>query len=536
VKNSRPDLVWDQNIGRFGGWTKRPDPPPTFAETLPALVEKAVTFNGAEYVPPLFHGPGATEAYEAFLGNHANRGDGNSAVVACLMALSMAYFEPDLRVLRKDPRGNRLPVDSGSLAELQFLLDHPNPDLTRRELWFWWAWALNADGNAYLEKVRAGDPIDGNVVQLIPRSPLTITPIRDDGSGNLIDWYKFTYAPGKSKRIEKANMIHGRLGIDDRDHRLGLAPIKRLVRHICADDEASRFATTLLQNYGIPGLVVQTPDKNMTEEQAEKIKAKARAAYGGDGRGDVGVLTNGASMAQFGFSPDQLNLKDLHQIPETRIAAVMRVPPAVVGLSVGLEQTSNFASFEQVREQFVEQTLAPLWSLRDDKLNDQLLPEFSTNRNDSISTDLESVRALQQDENALHKRANEDLVSGGIMLNDYRRMIGQKPLPPEQGDVFYIPSTVTVTRASEIGVPQAPPTPITAPSDQQAAGLRRVKDIDVEDIHPTVINPIIRTAPVNVSVALPDGRRRTIVHKEILRDEEGRLLGSKEYHETEEAV
>jgi len=454
------------------GWGELPAPEQR-SVAIVAAEFKGLTFNGAEYTPPLFHGPGATEAYEAFVDGYAGRGDGNSAVAACLMALSMAYFEPDVRVLRMDPRGNRLPVASGALSDLQFLLDHPNPALTRKEVWFWWAWALNLDGNAYLEKVRAVDPRTGPVVQLIPRSPRAIKPMTDQGSGNLVDWYKFTYAPGKWLRIPTENMVHGRLGIDDRDHRLGGAPIKLLLRHICADDEASRFATTLLQNYGVPGLVVQTPDKSLSEEQADKIKHKVASAFGSDNRGNVGVLSNGAKMEQFGFSPEQLNLKALHQIPETRIAAVMRVPPAVVGLSVGLEQTSNFASFEQVREQFVEQTLSPLWGLRDDKLNAQLLPDFSSNRADEIRTDLESVRALQDDQNALHERANADLAGGGISLNEYRQMVGLDPLPGEIGDCHLL-SGRFVPR-SEIGMmPESPALPAGPQNDDEERRLRVV--------------------------------------------------------------
>lgn len=516
---------------------KRPTGPPRGWDALPTTTDlaplgqqKAVTFNGAEYVPPLFHGPGATEAYEAWTGR-GSYGDGNSAVVACLLALSMAYFEPDLRVLRRDPRGNRLPVASGSLADLQELLDFPNPELTAKEVWFWWAWALNSDGNAYLEKVRAGNPVDGNVVALVPRSPLRIRPMTDDNSGNLIDWYKFTYAPGKWTRIRKADMIHGRLGVDDRDHRCGLAPIKRLVRHICADDEASRFATTLLGNYGVPGLVVQTPDKSLDEDKAERLKSRISAAFGNEGRGNVGILSNGATMSQFGFSPEQLNLKALHQIPETRIAAVMRVPPAVVGLSVGLEQTSNFASFEQVREQFVEQTLSPLWGLRDDKLNAQLLPEFSSNRSDAIVTDLKSVRALQEDENALHTRANEDLVSGGISLNEYRQVVGLDPLPPEIGDCHLIGGRF-VPRA-EIGAPEPMALPADTDDDVPArGGLRRVKELD--PVAPAVISPIVR--PPTVNVYLPDGKTTTVVRKRIEYDDDGRTVGTVEYHETQEAV
>lgn len=516
------------------GWGDLPTAePPT--RIVPGAF-KGVTFNGAEYTPPLFHGPGAAEAYEAFMTGYAGRGDGNSAVVACLLALSMAFFEPRIRVLRTDPKGNRLPVASGALADLQSLLDQPNGELTAKEIWFWWAWALNSDGNAYLEKVRAGDARVGNVVALIPRSPLLIRPMTDEGSGNLIDWYKFTYAPGKWTRIRREDMIHGRLGVDDRDHRLGLAPIKRLVRHICADDEASRFATTLLGNYGVPGLVVQTPDKTLDEEKAERMKSRISSAFGNEGRGNVGILSNGATMTQFGFSPEQLNLKDLHQIPETRIAAVMRVPPAVVGLSVGLEQTSNFASFEQIREQFVEQTLAPLWGLRDDKLDAQLLTEFSSSRTDAIVTDLSSVRALQEDVTALHERANADVESGAISMNEYRQMVNLPPLPAEIGDCHKIAGR-WVPR-DELAAAPAPGIDAQNDENERPNGLRRVKFAEIptnphESPLPAVIQPIIRPNPVNVY--LPDPRRTTVVEKRVQRDDEGRLIGVIEYHQQEEA-
>lgn len=516
---------------------KRPGGPPRGWDHLPAPAEaalaipaqKALTFNGAEYVPPLFHGPGATEAYEAFVEGYAGRVDGNSAVFACLMALSLAYFEAPVKVYRVVSKGNRDPLPTHPLADL---LEHPNPWHSARELWFWASWALNVDGNVYLEKVRAGDQTRGNVVQLVPRSPLRIKPITEPGSGNLIDWYKFTYAPGKWEPVPVENMVHLRLGFDDRDHRLGLAPIKRLVRHVCGDDEASLFATTLLGNYGLPGLTVNLPGR-VERTVAEEYKERVTAAFGGGNRGKVAVLHDGATMQQFGFSPEQLNLKALHQIPETRIAAVMRCPPAVAGLSVGLEQTSNYASFREVREMFTEGTLAPQWALRDDKLNAQLLPDFDSSGRVVVATDLSAVRALQEDQNALHTRANADLASGGISLNEYRAMLGQDPLTPKIGDCHLIGGRF-VPR-SEIG---KPPEPLALPGEQDdeeedsRGGLRAVKTLDPDPM-PAVVSPIVRPAPVNVY--LPDTVKRTVVRKEIHRDAEGRPVGVTEYH-AEEAV
>src|SRR6185295_15858246 len=127
---------------------------------------------------------------------------------------------------------------------------------------------------------------------------------------------------------------------------------------------------------------------------------------------EVGVLSNGAKMEQFGFSPEQMNLKALHQIPEARIAAVMRVPPAVAGLSVGLEQTSNYASFREVREMFTEGTLAPEWALVASKFQQQLLPDFSSDRTLSVEFDLTDVRALQGDENEKYTRLDNAVKTG----------------------------------------------------------------------------------------------------------------------------
>ena len=60
---------------------------------------------------------------------------------------------------------------------------------------------------------------------------------------------------------------------------------------------------SLLGNYAVPGLVVTTQDRSLSEEQAEQIKNSVSERFSGTNRGKVGVLNNGATVAQFGFSP-----------------------------------------------------------------------------------------------------------------------------------------------------------------------------------------------------------------------------------------
>lgn len=373
----------------------------------------------------LVHGPGASRAIDDAWGR--NR-DGNSAVFACLMALAYAHVEPPLRVQRTTPDGQQSFVPD---HPLQVLLDDPNPHHDALELWFWIQYARHLDGNAYLRKVRSPA---GNVVELWPISPVVMYPVTEKGSRQFIDYYRYDYAPGHWEVVPVEDVIHFRIGIDDRDHRRGLAPIQRLLREIATDDQATLFSDQLLANFGIPGLVVQVPkDAPIDEAKAIALKERITSSFGADNRGNVGILTGGAEMHQFGFSPEQLDLKALHAVPETRIAAVMGVPPAIAGLGVGLEQTSNFASMRQVRENFTEVKLVPTWRMDAAKLNKHLKPEFTDDRTLAVVHDLSDVRALQEDMDAVYKRLDVAVQGGWVLPDEARADVGLPPLP-EGGD------------------------------------------------------------------------------------------------------
>jgi HK97 family phage portal protein len=384
--------------------------------------------------------------------------DSNSAVWACLLALSSAHIEPPLKVWQGDPE-TRTATWLPSVP-LQMLLAEPNPVHTNLEVWFWTSWAKHLDGNAYLKKVRSGDPTQGNVVELWPLSPRLVKPITLPGSSSLIDAYRYTYAPGKWEDIPVDNILHFRIGIDDLDHRLGLSPIKRLVREIGSDQSATQFTDALLRNFGIPGLVVHVPQgASLNEEQAESLKQQLQTRFGFENRGNVGVLTAGAELRQFGFSPADLNLEALHNVPETRIAAVMGVPPAVAGLGVGLAQSSAYASLKQIRENFTEVTVSPNWRMDAAVLNHQLKPDFEVDPDVRIGYDLSGVRALQEDRTTLFTRLDNAVRTGWVMPNEARAEVGLPPMDggdvPAPQPMPLQPGTTRPGRLPEL--PAAPP-------------------------------------------------------------------------------
>jgi HK97 family phage portal protein len=389
------------------------------------------------------------------------RGDGNSAVFACLMALSLGSIEPPLSVYTVDAKGKRNPKPADPLQEF---LDEMNPSLDTLELRFWLAWAKHLDGNAYLLKIRPGR--SGPPLELWPVSPTVMMPWTERGSSNFIDWYRWERQPGIFERVPVEDVVHFRLGIDDRDPRKGLSNLKRLLREVASDAEATRFAQQLLQNFGIPGLVVELPvDSEVTRDDRLQMKGDIANAFGGDNRGNVGVLSDGATMKQFGFTPEQLNLTALHNIPESRICAVLGVPPAVAGLNIGLEQTSNYASLRVVFESFTERRLIPLWRMDEEKWNRQLKADFTSDRKVLIAHDLSEVRALQEDQDALFARLDIAVQHHWVLPDEAREQVGLPPLPGGSGMQFEKPPAPVVRP----GQPGGSNTPGNQPAADQPA-------------------------------------------------------------------
>lgn len=376
-------------------------------------------------IEALVHGPGAS-------GSTSEGGDSNSAVFACLMAIALSYPEPTIGVYRRRA-GREYLIPEHPLSRL---LEKPTPngEFSMEDLWFWKAWVSHIDGNAYWLKVRSGNAETGNVVELWPVSPYLMTPVTEkDNRGKPLDWisyYRMRTGPGPKdfEPVPVNNVIHFRLGVDDRDTRKGLSPLKRLVRQITTDEEADKFTDALLRNMGIPGLVF-TPGEgiDIDEDDANRIKAKFREKFGGENRGDVAVLSQDTKVQQFGFSPEQMDMSILHRIPEERISAAIGIPALLAGLGAGLDR-ATLANARELREFFTENRLVPLWRSDAARLNASLKPDFTSDPNVFIRFDLTNVRALQEDEDKKYTRLNLGVLGKWIKRNEARADVGLEPV------------------------------------------------------------------------------------------------------------
>lgn len=418
----------------------------------------------------------------------ASAGDGrtNAAVMACVRFAQRAMPEAPLTVLVRNRDGELKPAPDHAL---QMKLDQPNPYYSGVHL----LGALVADlmltGNAYMVKVRTGNR---RIAELWWAPSTTMEPMWPDDGSAFISHYEYR-VEGDVIMIPPEDVVHIRQGFDPSNIRKGLSDLASLYREIATDNEAANWTASLLKNGAVPGVVISPEgDTIANQDEADEVKDQYIQRFGGDNRGAPLVLRGAAKVQVLSFSPNEMNLAAIRNVPEERITAVLGIPAAVVGLGTGLEQTKVGATLDAMERQAYKSCLIPMQRLIVAELQMQLVPDFGDPSTLRVQFDLSEVSALQEDQNALHERVRADWLAGLITMNQALQETGRDVLSGPEGDVRAIPGTVTLTEPSALIAPPEPAADPNAPADQpsnlralpEAAGRRRgaVKVKGIEDI------------------------------------------------------
>jgi hypothetical protein len=115
-----------------------------------------------------------------------------------------------------------------------------------------------------------------------------------------------------------------------------------VLREVFTDNEAADFTATLLRNMGVPACSSARRRGAVSTRRTRRRRRKATSEtkFHGDRRGEPIVMTGATKVEQFGFSPEQLLLRELRRIPEERITAVLGIPAIVAGLGAGLARST----------------------------------------------------------------------------------------------------------------------------------------------------------------------------------------------------
>lgn len=377
-------------------------------------------------------------------------GTGSSTVTAPLFWVARTFPEAPPALWQQLANGQEEKVIDHDLLRL---LRRPNGFYTGVVMWMATVVNYQVDGNAYWLKVR---DVGGRLVELWWVPHWMMVPKGDEVE--FITHYE--YRPGlETLHVAAEDVVHFRFGLDADNPRLGMSPLKSVLREVFTDDEAAAFTAALLANMGVPGIVVSPKQGVMVDPDAAKgIKAEVEAKFTGDGRGRAIVMTGATDIEQFGFSPEQLMLRELRRIPEERVTAVMGIPAIVAGLGAGLDR-STFTNMGEAREAAYEAGIIPMQRILAEEILFQLLPEFE----DDVfpwrfGFDLSKVRVLQEDLYRQAQRHDLMIRGGWEMVSEGRRALGLE-VDDMRDEIFLRPLNVAEVQGSgrtQRALPAAP--------------------------------------------------------------------------------
>ena len=369
----------------------------------------------------------------------------NALVYACIRLKATATAEAPLVVYdtRQSP-----PVPVAATAPLVQLLQQPNPYMTQYEMVELIVTQLELCGVSFWWKQRGRT---GQVVALWPLRPDRVVVVRDPqaiiaGYRYLVDGEAFDLPPQDVLAFNYPDPASPDGGITG-----GLGTLQALARDVDIDNEAGLFASSVLQNYATPGLVlrVKTP---LTRDEAEQLKRAFRERYGALQRGEPIVLAgDDVELQPVSYSLNDLAFPDLRALGEARICAGFGVPAILVGAKVGLDR-STFSNVAEAREYFAETTLAVIWRRLSDQFTVDLAREFDPTY--VVRFDTSGLPAFQRLQEQRAARYLQAFQLGAITRNELRAVLGLPPLDPSVGEQLSVPASV-----ADIAVvpPQLPP-------------------------------------------------------------------------------
>lgn len=389
--------------------------------------------------------PGTTLDYQSIAGDPWL----NSASSICLNWLVRNFAEPPLQVVQLQRGGKENPLDGHALIEATTNLENRPSDPVA--FYAGLVVDLCCDGNALQLKVRSGA---GKVVGLdyVPRSKWTIVPDWTDPAFPWIRAYRI-----RNQYVEPQDVVHYRYGTDPLHPWLGLGPLVPILREIATDNSAATYSAAILKNFGVPALYFGPVDSEqfIDEVTHKKLAAGIASAYSGDGAGKTMISDTALKPDKMGFSPDELAIEKIRDVPESRICAALGVAAMVVGLSVGARQRT-YSNYAEAERQTQLNGLVPLQKIVARTLESQVLPDLEADPSRyRVTWDWSKVPALQDSMADLETLAIASYEKGLRQLNEARAIIKEKPVV--EGDQFFV---------LPMGSPDDPPEPASSPFGQ----------------------------------------------------------------------
>lgn len=308
------------------------------------------------------------------------------------------------------------------------LLQSPNAYYDGSTLWQATIASLLTHGNAYWMIVGETQPD-----ALYWLHPDAVTPYSDVADVP-IKGYKVKLQAGE-ERLARQEVVHLRYGFDPENPYMGASPLRSLYRAIVGDHEAQTFATAILRNLGVIGLVIAPKQSAyLTPEQQGQMEREFTERFTREGRGRVYIPSEPVEVQLLQHDFAKLDVSPLTNLFEERICAVLGIPPMVLHLGAGT-QHATYSNAEQAYRAAWESCMTPLIQSLASQLTSQLMPRYGEGY--TLQPDWHSIPALVD---LMQQRARiylELLDRGVATVAEVRRALG---LPTDESqEILLLP-------------------------------------------------------------------------------------------------
>ncbi len=335
------------------------------------------------------------------------------------------------------------------------ILSNPNPAMSAVDLWRQWATQMYLGGECGVEVV--WNARGNQMLEWWPRQPQTFAVSLESARYARPAGYTIDDGAGDPYTLLPRQMQHYKF-YNPRQPARGLAPITAVRLSIVVDQLAQAWTRLFFKNQARPDYAVVAP-QGITPSERRELETQLTQRFGGMGaNGAPIILEQGVTdIKVFSWAPKDLEWVQQRQMSRDEIGAVFGVPDEIMGY--GRDTYENFATAERV---LLTLTIQPLARLRDDTLTMYLRSVKAIKPNEAIVTDFAGIDALREGENDQWSRAQQQITSGAMTINEWRCAAGMEPLT--WGDVWWAPATL-----APINSPERPATVTALPTRMMKA-------------------------------------------------------------------
>ncbi len=388
------------------------------------------------------------------------------AVYACVTLIAGDIAKMRLRLVRKDGDGIWNEVEANS--PFWPVLRRPNSYQNRIAFITWWMVSKLIHGNTYVLKVRDNR---GVVTGLYILDPVRTKPMVSP-NGSVF----YALSADNLSGVTEAVMVPAREIIHDVNcplfHPLvGVSPLfasgLAAMQGLRIMNNSERF----FANGSNPGGVLTAPG-SISDETAERMKARWETNYGGENIGKVAVLGDGLKYEPMFVNAQNSQLIEQLKMTGEQVCSTFHVPPYKVGIGPPPAYNNIEALNQEYYQQALQNPIESIELLLDEGME---LPQAADN---TLGTEFDLDDLLRMDSATLIDSNVKGLSGGLFKPNEARKRMNLPPVdggdsPMMQQQQFSLAALAERDRNKPFATPTPAPSSAESPS-AEAKGFESV--------------------------------------------------------------